>query len=259
VVERPSGLTTTAVLNGILLFPGDEGVHEAELWRSDGTASGTRLVRDLWVGGSGYPGELTVAGGQLYFNAEDGVLGRELWKSDGRAEGTRLVADLNGTGGSFPSRLTTSGDRLFFVADDGTGSGLWILDLLPPATSFYTVTPCRLADTRNPPGPSGGPALGAQAIRTFPVTGGACGVPSTAVAVSVNLAAVEAAAAGYLTLFGSGAPGPPLVSTVNFSSGQTRANNAVVPLATDGTGTVRVKNGSAGAVHFVLDVNGYFR
>jgi len=39
----------------------------------------------------------------------------------------------------------------------------------------------------------------------------------------------------------------------------TRANNAVVLLATDGTGTIKVKNGSAGVVHFVLDVNGYFQ
>jgi hypothetical protein len=56
---------------------------------------------------------------------------------------------------------------------------------------------------------------------------------------------------------GDGAP--PRVSSVNFSAGQTRANNAVVPLALDGTGGINVKNGSAAAVHVVLDVNGYFR
>jgi hypothetical protein len=49
------------------------------------------------------------------------------------------------------------------------------------------------------------------------------------------------------------------MSNVNFVPGVTRANNAVVPLATDGSGTINVKNGSAGAVHFVLDVNGYFQ
>jgi hypothetical protein len=48
------------------------------------------------------------------------------------------------------------------------------------------------------------------------------------------------------------------VSNVNFSAAQTRGNNAIVFLATDGTGTIKVKNGSAGAVHVVLDVNGYF-
>jgi hypothetical protein len=127
---------------------------------------------------------------------------------------------------------------------------------LPQA--FYTLSPCRVADTRNAAGPSGGPALGANATRSFPVTGGACGIPSTAVAVSVNLTAVGAAAAGYLTLFPGDRASAPLASNINFTPGVTRANNAVVPLATDGTGTIKVKNGSVGDVHFVLDVSGYF-
>ena len=128
----------------------------------------------------------------------------------------------------------------------------------PPA-DFYTVTPCRVVDTRNPDGPTGGPALAADSIRTFPVTGGVCGIPGTASAVSVNLTAGGAIAAGYLTLYPGDAAGPPVTSNVNFSAAQTRAGNAVVPLATDGTGTIKVKNGSAGTVHLVLDVNGYFQ
>ncbi len=131
--------------------------------------------------------------------------------------------------------------------------------LLPPPTEFYTVTPCRLVDTRNPESPTGGPALAAGSIRSFPVTGGVCGIPSTASAVSVNLTAVGAAAPGHLILYPGDAVNGPLVSNVNFTTGVTRANNAVVPLATDGTGAIKVKNGSVGAVHFVLDVNGYFQ
>jgi hypothetical protein len=129
----------------------------------------------------------------------------------------------------------------------------------PPPTDFYTVTPCRVADTRGPDGPTGGPILGGRTTRSFPVTSGTCGIPATALAVSVNLAAVGAAAGGYLTLYPGDAALPPIVSNVNFSAGQTRANNAIVPLAGDGTGTIRVKNGSASTVHFVLDVNGYFQ
>jgi hypothetical protein len=83
-------------------------------------------------------------------------------------------------------------------------------------------------------------------------------VPSAATAVSVNVAAVGAAALGYLTLYPGDAAGPPLASTINFSAGQTRANNAIVRLATNG-GTINVANGSAAAVDFVPDVNGYFR
>ena len=48
------------------------------------------------------------------------------------------------------------------------------------------------------------------------------------------------------------------MSNINFTPGVTRANNAIVLLATNG-GTINVKNGSAGSVHFVLDVNGYFQ
>jgi hypothetical protein len=51
--------------------------------------------------------------------------------------------------------------------------------------------------------------------------------------------------------------GTPLVSTVNFAQGLTRANNAIVAVAPDGT--IKVKNGSAAAVDFVLDVNGCFQ
>ena len=129
--------------------------------------------------------------------------------------------------------------------------------ILYPATAFYTVTPCRVVDTRNPAGPSGGPALVGKTTRTFTVTGGACGIPSNAIAVSVNLTAVGAAAAGYLTLYRSDLDTTPTVSTINFSAGQTRANNAVVSLAPDGT--IDVKNGSVAAVNIVLDVNGYFQ
>lgn len=47
-------------------------------------------------------------------------------------------------------------------------------------------------------------------------------------------------------------------STINFAARQTRANNAVLQLATDGSGTIKVDNTAPGPVHLVLDVNGYF-
>ena len=115
----------------------------------------------------------------------------------------------------------------------------------PPPADFFTVTPCRLVDTRNAAGPSGGPALTPGAIRSFPVTGGVCGIPSTAIAVSVNLTVTQPAAQGYLILYPGDAAGPPLASNINFTPGLTRANNAIVLLATNG-GTINVKNGSAG-------------
>jgi hypothetical protein len=74
----------------------------------------------------------------------------------------------------------------------------------------------------------------------------------------VNLTVAGPAAAGYVTLYPGDGPGPPVASSLNFSAGQTRANNAIVALATDGSGTINVKNGAGAPVHFVLDVNGYF-
>jgi N-acetylneuraminic acid mutarotase len=160
-----------------------------------------------------------------------------------------------------------TGSRMVVWGGRESGSTLVVTDtggmledpgLLGPPADFHTVTPCRVVDTRNPDGPTGGPVLAGGSTRAFPVTGGACGIPATALAVSVNLTAVGAVANGYLTLFPGDAPGPPLASHVNFAAGVTRANNAVAALAGDGTGTIKVRNGSVGAVHFVLDVNGYF-
>lgn len=125
------------------------------------------------------------------------------------------------------------------------------------ATEFHTLTPCRIADTRDPAGPRGGPALLSGVPRTFPVTG-FCGVPATAKSVAVNVVAVQPTAEGFLTLFPAG-QSQPLASTLNFRAGIVRANNAVARLGAGGQLTVvyGVASGSA-TTHFILDVNGYF-
>jgi hypothetical protein len=121
--------------------------------------------------------------------------------------------------------------------------------------SLYTVTPCRLVDTRNPPGGHGGPALAAGQDRVFTLAGH-CGLPAGIRAVSVNLTVTQPTAAGYLTLY-PGGPAP-LTSSMNYRAGQTRANNAV--LAVGGSGEIVVRCGQAsGTTQFVLDVNGYFQ
>jgi len=126
------------------------------------------------------------------------------------------------------------------------------------ATDFYTVTPCRLVDTRDPMGPSGGPALLADTTRSFPVTG-LCEIPSTARAVAVNLAVVGANAAGHLRLFPVGTAVPDS-STINFVTGVTRANNAVIPVSSGGQIAVYCRMASPlGQTHFILDVVGYFQ
>ncbi len=137
------------------------------------------------------------------------------------------------------------------------GPTIRVLPVAPPvsAANYNTVTPCRIVDTRNSPGAYGGPALQAAATRSF-VISGQCGVPATAKSVSANLTVTEPSAGGHLTAFPAGFA-LPLASTLNFSAGQTRANNAILPLGTGGAISVQSVL-SSGTVHFILDVTGWF-
>ncbi|HEX5757880.1 MAG TPA: PQQ-dependent sugar dehydrogenase [Thermoanaerobaculia bacterium] len=148
---------------------------------------------------------------------------------------------------------------LYYTTFAGAGSVRRVtLDNPPSAAAlrFFSLPPCRLADTRNPPGPSGGPALQACTSRTFAV-GGLCGVPAAAKAVALNLTAVGPTGAGHLTAHPAGSL-PPATSTLNFAAGQTRANNAVLALGTNGQIAVLPVVPGGGAVHFVADVVGWF-
>jgi hypothetical protein len=124
-----------------------------------------------------------------------------------------------------------------------------------PAADFHTLAPCRVADTRKPAGELGGPALAANATRSFPVAG-TCGVPADAVAVAANMTVVGPTASGSLEIYPTGGL-PTGTSTISFPPGQTRSNNGLLLLGVGGE--VAVQNASAGTVHFVLDVSGYFR
>ena len=127
------------------------------------------------------------------------------------------------------------------------------------ALQFYGVTPCRIVDTRNATGPLGGPALAASGNpdRLFTLTG-TCGIPSGAAAISANLAVVSPSAGGSLAIYrGDGAATG--TSSISFNAGKDRADNAILQLALDGSGTVKVSNSAAGTVNFILDVNGYFQ
>lgn len=126
----------------------------------------------------------------------------------------------------------------------------------PVATSFYTVNPCRVVDTRSTTGPYGGPALAANTSRTFTI-GGQCGIPSTARAVSMNVTVTQGTVPGYLRVYPAGTA-MPLASSINYWAGQTRANNSVGPLGSSAGLVVRCDQ-SSGSVQVIIDVNGYFQ
>ena len=95
----------------------------------------------------------------------------------------------------------------------------------------------------------------AGADRTFTLAG-QCGIPATARAVSVNVTVTAPSATGNLRLYPAGTTLPG-VSSINYSAGQTRGNNAIVSLNAAGALTVRCVQ-AAGTVDLILDVNGYF-
>ncbi len=120
------------VVGSTLYFTADDGSSGTELWKTDGTAAGTMLVKDLqpgWPSSSVTPvGEL---GGTLFLSAIEDTRGRELWKTDGTAGGTVLVKDINpGTGyGVERIEFVELGGRLYFSGNDGSSGGeLWKSD-----------------------------------------------------------------------------------------------------------------------------------
>jgi hypothetical protein len=118
---------------------------------------------------------------------------------------------------------------------------------------FYTLTPCRILDTRTTaPLASNAPLVISGAA--------ACGVPATARALAANITVVGATAAGNLALYPGNYPRPS-VSTLNFAAGQTRANNAILGLASDASGTLAATAFMLGngTVHLIVDVDGYFQ
>lgn len=114
-----------------VFFRATDAVHGGELWKSNGTETGTVLVRDINPGqASGNPQDLFVMNGIIYFSANDGIHGAELWKSDGTEAGTVMVKDINpGSGNSGPSRFIKVNGKLFFCATNGAhGIELWKTD-----------------------------------------------------------------------------------------------------------------------------------
>jgi probable HAF family extracellular repeat protein len=127
----------------------------------------------------------------------------------------------------------------------------------PSGDSFYAVPPCRLADTRLPPGSSTdtlrGPSMDDHETRDFPVLSTSCGLPATAAAYSTNVTVIPAGLLSFLTTWPTGQP-QPLVSTLNALNGGIVANAAIVPAGTNGSVSVYVTN----RTDVVLDTNGYF-
>lgn len=109
-----------------MYFATNNGLNGTELWKSDGTAAGTVMVKDINSGtGHSLPKNLINVNGTLYFTADDGTNGYELWKTDGTVAGTvKVINNINLT------NLTLINNLLFFTTNDSAyGYELWALDL----------------------------------------------------------------------------------------------------------------------------------
>jgi hypothetical protein len=134
--------------------------------------------------------------------------------------------------------------------------GLHTLTDVTVPLPFVAVDPCRVADTRGNgfTGAYGPPSIGANATRTFVITG-QCGIPASAKAVSFNFGALNIGGAGDLRVFPAGGS-TPLVSTMNYNANTPNiANAAVVPLGIGGDITVQA---DAVTIDLIIDVNGYY-
>jgi ELWxxDGT repeat protein len=134
----PPNSTTAYAMNGpyqvgsVFYFAATDDKNGTELWKSDGTAAGTVLVKDINLsGGSSNPNGFVAVGSMLYFKADDGVNGEELWQSDGTDSGTVMVKNINTTEevGSSITYMSALGTKLIFFADDGVnGLEPWVTD-----------------------------------------------------------------------------------------------------------------------------------
>jgi hypothetical protein len=154
-----------------------------------------------------------------------------------------------------------------FTANSGTTARIGTLTIAgqtftvtqaasPSPLGFFTLTPCRIADTRAGSGFSGdfgAPFLSAGVARNFPIPESSCSVPSSAQAYSLNVTVVPHGPLDYLTAWPTGQT-MPVVSTLNSLGGEVLANAAIVPAGTDGAISLFAYNDT----DVVIDINGYF-
>ena len=186
--------------------------------------------------------------------------GFEVWRGASGTFGTADGVSVVGTSiSSQAAGIVPDASRPFYrvraVTRDGNvgafSGAVWLPR--PVGTAFFSVAPCRQFDSR------AGSPIAANGTQLVPLTGTPCGIPAGAKAVSANLTVTQTSAPGSIAIVAGDAAGPTTTSNLSFGAGLSRANNTVLLLASDGSGTVRVENGSAGTLHAILDVNGYFQ
>lgn len=218
--------------------------------------------------GDGDTLELTVVGGAAQVPADASAVALNVTVTQSAAAGYATVFPCGG-GRPTASNVNVTGAGqtvanlvVVKVGDGGTvclfskGGAHLIADVngwFPTGAEYTSIAPVRVLDTRSAVGAPSGP-VAAGGVVQLAVTGGAAAVPTSAMAVVLNVTAAESAAAGYVTVFPC-SEGRPTASNVNVTGpGQTVANLVVAKVGDDGTVCLYTKAG----VELVADLNGWF-
>jgi ELWxxDGT repeat protein len=235
---------------GLVLFAADDGSESGrELWVSDGTDAGTRLLKDIRLGNAGgspdsEPIEFFPLGNKVIFSADDGIeipasgalpgngqFDREPWISDGTEAGTTLLKNIN------PERIGFSNPNTFFplgntgkalflaqASSGNTGEELWITDGTEGGTNL-------VKDIR-----PGGGLFGSSDIFGFTALGNTNRVVFAAVGLSGNrgLWVTDGTEAGTNLVKQIGTGGPTSLEELFFSSASLGNTGKAVFRADDG-------------------------
>jgi hypothetical protein len=123
----------------------------------------------------------------------------------------------------------------------------------PMALQFFPITPCRVADTRNPNGAFGGPSLAAATTRDLVIPNSACQIPFIAAAYSLNIAVVPAKTLANLTVWPSGIS-QPQTTLLTSPDGRIKSGAAIVAAGLGGA----VSFNATDQTDLIVDINGYF-
>jgi len=122
VIQYPS-LRHLTILNNLLIFD-----NTSHLWKSDGSAIGTAMIKTIKVGTP----KFVVLNGKVFFAGDitnSNPIVDQLWQTDGTAAGTTLVKTINATGPAYISNMFVSGGKIYFGASDGINQQqLWVSD-----------------------------------------------------------------------------------------------------------------------------------
>lgn len=116
--------------NNHVLFVAENTTYGKELWITDGTEAGTKMIKDIntGTGSSVHTEPFVLMGNKVFFAANNNINGKELWVTDGTEAGTRMIKDINTNGDSSPLNLAQFNGKIYFSAENEKGKKLWVTD-----------------------------------------------------------------------------------------------------------------------------------